>query len=49
MPSLTRSEYERYVYLEVPRHPGVEQSTLHLYMNSAFTGIVRGALFCPMV
>lgn len=45
MATLSRSEYERYIYLEVPRHPAVEQSTLHLYSNSAFTGFLRGALF----
>jgi hypothetical protein len=45
MPVLSRAEYERFIYVELPQHTAVRQSTLHLYMNSPHTAFVRGTLF----
>jgi hypothetical protein len=45
MPQLSRAEYERFIFVELPQHAAVTQSTLHLYMNSPHTAFVRGKIF----
>ncbi len=44
MASLSRTEYEHYLYVLLPQHPQVVRSTLRLFTNSATTCIVRGQI-----
>ncbi len=41
---LSRSEYEHYLYVQLPQQAEVVRSTLRLYTNSATTSIVRGQI-----
>ncbi len=44
MASLSRTEYEHYLYVLLPQHPQVVRSTLRLFTNSVTTGIIRGQI-----